>query len=57
MGILTNLDEIKETITLDIFEGKQDNVQAALPQAIIATASHCKQHKYGFSLLLMSIAL
>jgi hypothetical protein len=38
------------------FLAKRDNVRAALPQAVIAAASHCKQHKY-LSFLLMSITL
>ena len=45
-GILANPDEVKGTITSNIFEAKRDNVRAALPQAVIAAASHCKQHKY-----------
>ncbi|KAF8625759.1 hypothetical protein AX15_005212 [Amanita polypyramis BW_CC] len=43
-GMLANPDEIKGAITSNIFEAKRDNVRAALPQAIIAAASHCKQH-------------
>jgi len=43
-GILANTDEIKGTLTSNIFEAKRNNVRAALPQAVIAAASHCKQH-------------
>lgn len=43
-GILANTDEIKRTVTSNIFVAKRDNVRVALPQAVIATASHCKQH-------------
>ena len=52
-GILANLDEVKGTIMSNIFEAKCDNVQAALPQAVIAITSHCKQHRFNlfFSLI------
>jgi len=52
-GMLANPDEIKGAVTSNIFEAKRDNVRAALPQAIIAAASYCKQHKYDFSFLFM----
>ena len=57
--MLTNLDEVKGHITSNIFEAKRDNVRAALPQAVIAAASHCKQHKYSlfFSLVCSFITL
>lgn len=54
-GILANTDEIKGTVTSNIFEAKRDNVRAALPQAVVAAVSHCKQHKYKFSLSLVFI--
>ncbi|KAF8316009.1 uncharacterized protein EI90DRAFT_3087136, partial [Cantharellus anzutake] len=41
---LGNPTAIKEPMTSDIFEAKRDNVKAAIPQAIMAAASHCKQH-------------
>lgn len=52
-GALANRDEFKGTLTSNIFEAKRDNVWAALPQAVIATASHYKQHKYNLSLFLV----
>jgi hypothetical protein len=54
--MLANTDEIKGTLTSNIFEAKRDNVRAALPQAVIAAASHCKQHKYNLSSMLVFIA-
>ena len=41
---LANPDGIKGPITSNIFEVKWDNVQAAIGQAVIVAASHCKQH-------------
>jgi len=41
---LANPDGIKGPITSNIFEAKRDNVRAAIGQAVIAAASHCKQH-------------
>jgi len=46
MLALANLDLIKGPgpLTSTIFEAKRDNVEAAVPQAVMATASHCKRH-------------
>jgi len=41
---LGNPDTIKGPVTSNIFEAKRDNVRAAIPQAVMAAASHCKQH-------------
>jgi len=41
---LGNPDAIKGPVTSNIFEAKRDNVRAAIPQAVMAAASHCKQH-------------
>ena len=53
-GILANPEEIKGTVSSNIFEAKRDNVRSALPQAVIAAASHCKQHQYEFLFLACS---
>ncbi|KAG2093296.1 uncharacterized protein F5147DRAFT_657437 [Suillus discolor] len=36
---------VAEHVTCNIFEAKQDNVKAAFPQAVVAAASYCKEHK------------
>jgi len=41
---LENPAGIKGPVTSNIFEAKRDNVRAAMGQAVIAAASHCKQH-------------
>jgi hypothetical protein len=41
---LANPTGIKGPVTSNIFEAKRDNVYAAMGQAVIAAASHCKQH-------------
>ena len=41
---LANPAGIKGPVTSNIFEAKRDNVRAAMGQAVIAAASHCKQH-------------
>ena len=57
--MLADPDEVKGPFTSNIFEAERDNVRAALPQAVIAAASHCKQHKYSlfFSLVCSFITL
>lgn len=42
---LANPAGIKGPVTSNIFEAKRDNVRAAIGQAVIAAASHCKQHR------------
>jgi hypothetical protein len=41
---LANPAGIKGPVTSNIFEAKRNNVRAAMGQAVIAAASHCKQH-------------
>ncbi|KIM72900.1 hypothetical protein PILCRDRAFT_93275 [Piloderma croceum F 1598] len=41
---LANPAGIKGPVTSNIFEAKRDNVRAAMGQAVIAAASHCKRH-------------
>jgi len=41
---LKNPKAIKGPLTSNISEAKRDNVRAAIPQAVMAAASHCKQH-------------
>jgi hypothetical protein len=63
---LANPAGIKGPVTSNIFEAKRDNVRAAMGQAVIAAASHCKRHgcaslsytmlqlsDFGFSLSVM----
>lgn len=46
MTALGNPDTIKGPVMSNIFEVKRDNVRVTIPQAVIAAASHCRQHKY-----------
>jgi hypothetical protein len=41
---LANPTGVKGPVTSNIFEAKRDNVRAAMGKAVIAAASHCKQH-------------
>jgi hypothetical protein len=41
---LGNPEAIDGPMTSNFFEAKRDNVRAAIPQAVIAVASHCTQH-------------
>jgi len=42
---LGNPGAIDGPMTSNFFEAKRDNVRAAIPQAVMAVASHCIQHK------------
>jgi hypothetical protein len=44
VNTLANPTGIKGPVTSNIVEVKQDNVHAAMGQAVIAAVSHCKQH-------------
>jgi hypothetical protein len=46
---LGNPDTIKGPVTSNIFEAKRDNVRADIPQAVMAAASHCKQHRFDIA--------
>jgi len=41
---LGNPEAIDGPMTSNFFEAKRDNVRAAIPQAVMAVASHCTQH-------------
>jgi len=41
---LGNPEAIDGPTTSNCFEAKRDNVRAAIPQAVMAVASHCAQH-------------
>ena len=43
---LGNPEAIDGPMTSNFFEAKRDNVRAAIPQAVMAVASHCTQHGY-----------
>jgi len=44
VNAMANPAGIKGPVTSNIFEAKRDNVRAAMRQAVITAASHCKQH-------------
>jgi hypothetical protein len=46
VGALANPDAISGSLTPTIIEAKKDKLFLAIPQATIAVASYCKQHKY-----------
>jgi len=52
MSALGNPEAIDGPTTSNFFEAKRDNVRAAIPQAVMAVASHCAQHGYALTLII-----